>query len=115
MEEEMVESVDNAVDEVAVEVIEERKRREADPVVVPEPEPAAAAMTYFTAPQTFQRILLYNLHYPYQYLQYAPSYRYLNYAPSYPHVYYVPTMETERVEAEAEMEAADSEPEPEPR
>merc|ERR1712115_645826 len=37
-EDEMLESVDNAVDADVEEVIAERRRRDADPVVIPEPE-----------------------------------------------------------------------------
>merc|ERR1719232_2463530 len=49
LEEEMIETVDNAVDAAVDEVIAERRRRDADPVVVPEPEP----MTY-TLPYQYQ-------------------------------------------------------------
>merc|ERR1711997_572812 len=42
LEDEMIETVDNAVEEV----IAQRKRRDADPVVVPEPEPMTYPLPY---------------------------------------------------------------------
>merc|ERR1712002_506171 len=46
LEDEMIETVDNAVDAAVEEVIAERKRRDADPVVVPEPEPMISPLPY---------------------------------------------------------------------
>jgi len=100
LEEEMIETVDNAVDAAVDEVIAERRRRDADPVVVPEPEP----MTY-TLPYQYQPI-------SYHYQPY--------YAPAYPHFYYplaqplaAKTVETEGVEDMEAVDEAAAEPEPE--
>merc|ERR1711970_448509 len=100
-EEEMIETVDNAVDAAVEEVVAERKRRDADPVVVPEPEPKP--MTY---PLPSQPIL----------------YHYQPYAPAYPHFYYTyplaqtvvaKTLETEGAEDIEAVDEAAAEPEPE--
>jgi len=101
LEDEMIETVDNAVDAAVEEVVAERKRRDADPVVVPEPEPKP--MTY-TLP--YQPIL----------------YHYQPYAPAYPHFYYTyplaqpvvaKTLETEGAEDMEAVDEAAAEPEPE--
>jgi len=101
LEDEMIETVDNAVDAAVEEVVAERKRRDADPVVVPEPEPKS--MTY-TLP--YQPIL----------------YHYQPYAPAYPHFYYTyplaqpvvaKTLETEGAEDMEAVDEAAAEPEPE--
>merc|ERR1711997_1115812 len=90
LEDEMIETVDNAVEEV----IAQRKRRDADPVVVPEPEP----MTY-TLP--YQPI-------SYNYQPYAHAYPYL------PYLTYPPAqpLAAKILDTEAVDEAA-AEPEPE--
>merc|ERR1711970_978601 len=101
LEDEMIETVDNAVDAAVEEVVAERKRRDADPVVVPEPEPKP--MTY---PLPSQPIL----------------YHYQPYAPAYPHFYYTyplaqpvvaKTLETEGAEDMEAVDEAAAEPEPE--
>ena len=100
LEEEMIETVDNAVDAAVEEVISERRRRDADPVVVPEPEP----MTY-TLPYQYQPI---SYHYqPY----YAPAYPYYTYPLVQPLA--AKTVETEGVEDMEAVDEAVAEPEPE--
>jgi len=100
LEEEMIETVDNAVDAAVDEVIAERRRRDADPVVVPEPEP----MTY-TLPYQYQPI---SYHYqPY----YAPAYPYYTYPLVQPLA--AKTVETEGVEDMEAVDEAAAEPEPE--
>merc|ERR1712228_279182 len=100
LEEVAVEAVDNAIDEAVAEVISERKRRDAEPVVVPEPQPStymlpASNVLHYTYPvQTFQ------------YSHYAPTYPYVYY--NYPHPL---TQNPVKTEVE-EMESADAEPEP---
>jgi len=111
IEETMMESVDNAIDTAIVEVIEERRRRDAEPVVIPEPEPSTY-MIPGPQPSTYmlphQPSIL-----PYQYnMHYQP------YAPTYPHVYYTypmaPQAAVKAIEqvGDEDMEAAVAEPEP---
>lgn len=73
IEEEMMESVNNAIDDAMVEVISERRRREAEPVVVPQPEPSPY-------------ILPYQPRMPIPYTRFYQPYG--QYAPAYPQVYY---------------------------
>ena len=75
IEETMMESVDNAIDAAIEEVIVERRRRDADPVVIPESEPE---------PSTY--LLPYQPSVPLPYTRYYQHYQ--PYAPAYPHVYY---------------------------
>merc|ERR1712115_328936 len=91
LEEEMIETVDNAVDAAVEEVISERRRRDADPVVVPEPEP----MTYTLPYQPY----------------YAPAYPYYTYPLVQPLA--AKTVETEGVEDMEAVNEAVAEPEPE--
>merc|ERR1711970_802851 len=88
LEEEMMESVDNAVDAAIEEVISERRRREAEPVVVP----------------------YHRMHYqPY----YAPTYPYFYYPFTQPQLA-VKTLEPEAAKEDMEeMDEAAAEPEPE--
>jgi len=99
IEDTMVETVDNAIDNAIVEVISERRRRDADPVVIPEPEPST-----YLLPQQPSII-------PYQYnMPYQP------YAPTYPHVYYTYPMAhqvaVKTVQQLEDMESPVAEPEP---
>merc|ERR1712212_824422 len=94
LNEEMMESVDNAVDAAIEEVISERRRREAEPVVVPEPEPSTYVL-------------------PYHQLQPA-AYPYLYYPYHFAHQLNVKTLEPETVEEDMEeVDEAAAEPEPE--
>merc|ERR1711997_961107 len=103
LNEEMMESVDNAIEEV----ISERRRREAEPVVVPEPEPSTYVLPYHQ---------LQPAAYPYrmQYPLYAPTYPHFYYPYPFAHQLAVKTLEPETVEEDMEeMDEAAAEPEPE--
>merc|ERR1711892_75713 len=103
IEETMMESVDNAIDAAIEEVIVERRRRDADPVVIPESEPV---------PSTY--LLPYQPSVPLPYTRYYQHYQ--PYAPAYPHVYYTyPVKHQVKAvvpEAEESMDSAAPEPEP---
>merc|ERR1712055_1046394 len=100
LEDEMIETVDNAVDAAVEEVIAQRKRRDADPVVVPEPEP----MTYTLPYQPLS----------YNYQPYAHAYPYLPYL-SYPPAQPLAAkiLDTEGAEDMEAVDEAAAEPEPE--
>merc|ERR1711970_629384 len=109
LEDEMIETVDNAVDAAVAEVVAERKRRDADPVVVPEPEPI---MTYNTLP--YQPISYHYQPYPHVYQTYAHAYPYLpylTYPPAQPLA--AKTLDTEGAEDMEAVDEAAAEPEPE--
>jgi len=98
LNEEMMESVNNAVEEV----ISERRRRDAEPVVIPEPEPSTYVLPYHQ---------LQPAAYPYR-MHYQPHF--------YPHFYpfanplAVKTLEPETVDEDMEeVDEAAAEPEPE--
>lgn len=98
-EDDMIESVDNAVDADVEEVIAERRRRDAEPVVIPEPE--SQPITY-TLPYQYHPLA-----YPY-----APAYIPLNYYRYNPFAV-KSADETGKVEIMESVEEAEAEPEPE--
>jgi len=100
LEDTMMETVDNAIDNAIVEVISERRRRDADPVVIPEPEPSTYLLPHHPSIIPYQ----YNMHYQ-------------PYAPAYPHLYYTyPTahqvaVKTVQKGEDQDMESPAAEPE----
>jgi len=98
IEDTMVEAIDNAIDsDAVVEVISERRRREADPVVVP----------------SYPGVVSYQPRIPVGY-SYFPHYQ--PYASAYPHLYYAlpPGLKAAEPEEEDSMETAEPEAEAEP-
>merc|ERR1711910_177972 len=86
IEDTMVEAIDNAIDsDAVVEVISERRRREADPVVIP----------------SYPGVVSYQPRIPVGY-NYFPHYQ--PYASAYPHVYYALPPEFKAAEPEEEAE-----------
>merc|ERR1711997_876032 len=103
LEDEMFETVDNAVEEV----IAQRKRRDADPVVVPEPEPMTYTLPYQPISYHYQPL-------SYNYQPYAHAYPYLPYL-SYPPAQPLAAkiLDTEGAEDMEAVDEAAAEPEPE--
>jgi len=99
LEDTMMETVDNAIDNAIVEVISERRRRDADPVVIPAPEASTYLLPHHPSIIPYQ----YNMHYQ-------------PYAPAYPHLYYTyPTAHQVAVKTVEQVEDQDLEsPVPEP-
>merc|ERR1712055_607157 len=107
LEDEMMETVDNAVDAAVEEVIAQRKRRDADPVVVPEPEPMTYTLPYQPISYHYQPL-------SYNYQPYAHAYPYLPYL-SYPPAQPLAAkiLDTEGAEDMEAVDEAAAEPEPE--